>query len=188
MSLSRPRLPAPCRRGVTACSGAALLLVTVGCGGGTPTVTAPGSGATASPAPQGQVVAPARDFGDACRLLSPAEVQAAVGGGPLTATPRSDPQTGSVCTYAPASGSGVPAVTVQVSVKASAAEARQEVEQQGGSELSGVGDVARVSSQSGLGVAVFVARGSTVAVLTTVRHDVPPLAVVRLATTLAGRL
>jgi hypothetical protein len=172
------------------CVGAATLAALSACGGGgTATATAPpstGTG-TASAAPQGRVIGPARDFGDACRLLSVAEVQAALGGGPLTASSRSDPQTGSVCTYAAADG-GSPLLTVQVTVEASTAEARDAVDQLGGSPLTGIGDDARLSTRGALGTTVYLARGATLAALTTLRREVPQQALVELARTLAGRL
>jgi hypothetical protein len=168
----------------------ALLVTLSACGGGgTTTVTAPpGTGARAPAPPQGQAIGPARDFGDACRLLSAAEVQAALGGGPLTASPRSDPQAGSFCTYTPADGGGSPLLIVQVVVHRSAAEARDAVDQLGGSPLTGIGDDARLSTRGTLGTTVHLARGATLAALTTLRREVPQQALVELARTLAGRL
>jgi hypothetical protein len=101
-----------------------LVLTLVACGGGgTATGTRPpGTGQQTSAAPQGRVIAPAREFGDACRLLSTAEVQTAGGGDAVTATPRSDPQLGSFCVYTRQSTSET-VLTVQVAVQASAADA-----------------------------------------------------------------
>jgi hypothetical protein len=168
----------------------ALLATLSACGGGgTTTVTAPpGTGARTPASTQGQAVGPAREFGDACRLLSAAEVQAALGGGPLAAIPRSDPQAGSFCTYAPADGSGIPLLTVQVTIHRSPAEARDAVDQLGGSPLTGIGDDARLSTRGTLGTTVYLARGATVAALTTLRTGVPQQALAELARTLAGRL
>ncbi len=168
--------------------GAGIALVALaGCGGGdnTPTPTP----ASVSKTPLGLQVGPARDFGDACRLLSPAEVQSGLGSAPVIATPRSDPQLGSFCTYTPATGgSSVPLLTVQVVVRQSPAAARSDVEQSGGTPQSGVGDEARLAKPGGLGVAVYLVKGSTFAVLSSVHRDVTQLELVKLATTLASRL
>jgi hypothetical protein len=166
----------------------ALVLIVSACGGaGTVTGTRPpGTGTRTSSSPQGRIVAPAREFGDACRLLSAAEVQAAAGDGSLTATPRSDPQLGSFCVYTRQSTSET-VLTVQVAVQASAEDARGAVAQLGGSPLSGIGDAARVSSVDGLGTAVHVARGSTLATLST-GQALPRQVIVQLASLLARRL
>jgi hypothetical protein len=170
---------------LTLCATCTSLAVLTACGGG-------GNGSTAAPAvsptPQGLQVGPARDFGDACRLLSPAEVQSATGVGPVIGASRSDPQLGSSCTYTPSGGSSVPVLTVQVVVRQSAAAARSDVEQSGGPVATGVGDVARVSKPGGLGVAVFLARGATYAMLSSIHKDVTQEELVKLAGTLAGRL
>jgi hypothetical protein len=174
------------RARLTLCVAGTLLAVLTACGGG-------GNGSTPAPAgsptPQGLQVGPARDFGDACRLLTPAEVQSATGVGPVVGASRSDPQLGSSCTYTPATGgSSVPVLTVQVVVRQSAAAARGDVEQSGGPPLSGVGDDARSSKPGGLGVAVYLARGATYAVLSSIHKDVTQEKLVKLAGTLAGRL
>jgi hypothetical protein len=83
---------------LTLCATGTLLAVLLtACGGG-------GNGSTPAPAvsptAQGLQVGPARDFGDACRLLPPAEVQSGTGVGPVIGGSRSDPQLGSSCTYA----------------------------------------------------------------------------------------
>jgi hypothetical protein len=165
--------------------GLAALLA--GCGSGDGGAT-PSPGVT-SRTPLGLEVGPARDFGDACRLLSPAEVQSTLGTGPVTASPRSDPQLGSFCTYTPATGgASVPVLTVQVVARQSAAAARSDVEQSGGPPLSGIGDDARLSKAGGLGVAVYLSRGATFAVLSSAHKGVTQDELVRLATLLAGRL
>jgi uncharacterized protein DUF3558 len=165
--------------------GLALLLG--GCGSGDGGAT-PTPGVT-SRTPLGLVVGPARDFGDACRLLSPAEVESTLGTGPVTASPRSDPQVGSFCTYTPATGgASVPVLTVQVVVRQSAADARSDVEQSGGPPLSGIGDDARLARPGGLGVAVHLSRGATFAVLSSAHRGVTQDELVKLATLLAGRI
>lgn len=171
-----------------AMAAAALLVILSACGGGgTATGTRPpGTGARTSPSPQGRIIAPAREFGDACRLLTPAEVQAAAGDESLVATPRSDPQLGSFCVYTRPSTSET-VLTVQVTVQASAEDARDAVAQLGGSSLSGIGDAARISSVQGLGTALHVARGPALATLST-GQGLPEQAVVQLATLLARRL
>jgi hypothetical protein len=172
---------------LTLCATGTLLAVLLtACGGG-------GNGSTPAPAvsptARGLQVGPARDFGDACRLLSPAEVQSGTGVGPVIGASRSDPQLGSSCTYTQAAGgSSVPVLTVQVVVRQSAAAARSDVEQTGGPVLSGVGDVARSSMPGGLGVAVYLARGATYAALSSIHKDVTQEELVKLAGTLAGRL
>ena len=164
-----------------------LLVTLAGCGGG-------GAGASPTPGvpsrtPLGLEVGPAKDFGDACRLLSPAEVRSALGTGPVTASPRTDPQLGSFCTDTPATGgASVPVLTVQVVVRQSAAAARGDVEQSGGPPLSGIGDDARLSRPGGLGVAVYLSRGATFAVLSSAHRGVTQDELVKLATVLAGRL
>ena len=173
-------------RAATVAAALAATLAACG-GGGTATATRPpGTGRQSSAAPRGRVIAPAREFGDACRLLSTAEVQAAAGDGAVTATPRSDPQLGSFCVYTRQSTSET-VLTVQVAVQASAEDARDAVAQLGGSPLSDAGDAARISSVGGLGTAVHVARGSTLATLST-GQALPRQAVVQLATLLARRL
>jgi hypothetical protein len=166
-------------------TGTLLAVLLTACGGG-------GNGSTPAPAvsptAQGLQVGPARDFGDACRLLSPAEVQSATGVGPVIGASRSDPQLGSSCTYTQAGGSSVPVLTVQVVVRQSAAAARSDVDQTDGPALSGVGDVARSSKPGGLGVAVYLARGATYAALSSIHKDVTQEELVKLAGTLAGRL
>jgi hypothetical protein len=169
----------------TLIAGALLVLLT-GCGAGDSGSTpAPG----ASPTPFSLQVGPAKDFGDACRLLSPAEVQSGLGIGPVVASPRSDPQLGSFCTYTAASGgSSVPVLTVQVVVRQSPAAARSDVDQTGGPTLSGVGDDARLSKPGGLGFAVYLSHGATYAVLSSIHKDVTQQELVKLAGTLAGRI
>ncbi len=166
---------------------AGLVAMLAGCGSGdsgaTPT---PG---TVSRTPQGIEVGPAKDFGDACRLLSPAEVQSILGTGAVTASPRSDPQLGSFCTYPPTGGgASVPVLTVRVEVRQSAAAARSDVEQSGGPPLTGIGDDARLSRPGGLGVAVYLCRGATFAVLSSSHKGVTQDELVKLATALAGRV
>jgi hypothetical protein len=166
---------------------AGLVVLLAGCGSGDGGAT-PTPGVT-SRTPLGVEVGPARDFGDACRLLSPAEVQSTLGTGPVTASPRSDPQLGSFCTDTPATGgASVPVLTVQVVVRQSAAAARSDVDQSGGPPLSGVGDDARLSKPGGLGVAVYLSRGATFAVLSSAHRGVTQDELVRLATLLAGRI
>lgn len=178
---------------VTATARAATVVVALAAtlaacgGGGTATGTRPpGTGQQSSAAGRGRVIAPAREFGDACRLLAPAEVQTAAGDGSVTATPRSDPQLGSFCVYTRQSTSET-VLTVQVAVQASAEDARDAVSELGGSPLSGIGDAARISSADGLGTALHVARGSTLATLSS-GQALPRQAVVQLATLLARRL
>jgi hypothetical protein len=166
---------------------AGLVVLLAGCGGGDGGAS-PTPGVT-SRTPLGIEVGPARDFGDACRLLSPAEVQSTLGTGPVTASPRSDPQLGSFCTDTPATGgASVPVLTVQVVVRQSAAAARSDVDQSGGPPLSGVGDDARLSKPGGLGVAVYLSRRATFAVLSSAHRGVTQDELVKLATLLAGRL
>lgn len=165
---------------------AALLVALTGCGSGDGKPT-PSPGAVAQ-SPLALQVGPARDFGNACRLLTPAEMQSTLGTGAVAA-PRSDPQLGSFCTYTPASGgSSVPLLTVQVEVLRSPAAARLQVDQTGGPVLGGVGDAARISKPGGLGIAVYLARGATYAVLSSSHRDVTEQMLTRLAGILAGRL
>ncbi|HEY2705778.1 MAG TPA: hypothetical protein VGL20_19020 [Candidatus Dormibacteraeota bacterium] len=164
-----------------------LVALLAGCGSGD-------SGSTPTPGgpvrtPPGLEVGPAKDFGNACRLLSPAEVQSTLGSGPVAASPRSDPQLGSFCTYTPTTGgASVPVLTVQVVIRQSVAAARGDVEQSGGPPLSGVGDSARLSKPGGLGVAVYLSRGATFAVLSSAHKGVTQDELVKLATVLAGRV
>ncbi|HEY2702651.1 MAG TPA: hypothetical protein VGL20_03075 [Candidatus Dormibacteraeota bacterium] len=186
--MREPSRPRPLHAGRRLLLAAAVLLALSGCGGAG-SAPAPGTGAGSSSAPPGGVVAPARDFGDACRLLSPAEVQTALGRGPITAASEPDAQSGSRCTYTVASDqSGVPVLTLQVAVQASPAEARQAVDQIGGTALSGVGDAARSSTLGGLGVQVVLARGADLVSIATSVRDVSPRLLVGLATIVAGRL
>ncbi|HEX6492201.1 MAG TPA: DUF3558 family protein [Candidatus Dormibacteraeota bacterium] len=162
----------------------ALVLALAGCGSSSSTPTP-----TAAPStPPGLVVGPARDFGDACRLLTPAEVQSATSVGPVTAGSRKDPQLGSYCTYTPAGGSSVPVLTVQAVVEYTAAAARAMVDQSGGPTLSGVGDDARLARPGGLGSAVYLSKGTSYVVLSSIHKDVTEQELTRLAGTLAGRL
>jgi hypothetical protein len=82
----------------------------------------------------------------------------------------------------------VPVLTLQVAVQASPAEARQAVDQIGGTALSGVGDAARSSTLGGLGVQVVLARGADLVSIATSVRDVSPRLLVGLATIVAGRL
>jgi hypothetical protein len=166
---------------------AGLVVLLAGCGSGEGGAS-PTPGVT-SRTPLGIEVGPARDFGDACRLLSPAEVQSTLGTGPVTASPRSDQQLGSFCTDTPATGgASVPVLTVQVVVRQSAAAARSDVDQSGGPPLSGLGDDARLSKPGGLGVAVYLSRRATFAVLSSAHRGVTQDELVKLASILAGRL
>jgi len=164
----------------------ALVGVLAGCGGGSGSTSTP----TAAPAtPRGLVVGPAHDFGNACRLLTPAEVQSTTSVGPVTAGPRSDPQLGSFCTYTPASGgSSVPVLQLQAVVEQSAAAARAMVEQSGGPSVNGVGDVARLARPGGLGSAVYLSKGANYVVLSSIHKDVTEQELVKLAQTLVGRV
>ncbi|HEX3604702.1 MAG TPA: hypothetical protein VH134_02180 [Candidatus Dormibacteraeota bacterium] len=151
--------------------------------GGNPTASA--SAVTTKPLLQ---VGPARDFGDACKLLSASDVQSATNAGPVTPGSRTDPQLGSFCTYTLAGGTGVPLLNVQVEVLRTTAEAKGTVDASGGPALSGIGDDARASKPGGLGSAVYLSKGATYAVLSSVHKDVTPAELQKLATTLAGRL
>ncbi len=173
--------------------GAAILVALSACGGEpgvrTGATPAPDGGAHSSSAPLGQVIAPTRDFGDACRLLSAAEVQMAVARGPITASSEPNTQSGSRCAYTVTSdASGAPLVTVQVAVQPSPAEARQGVEQIGGVALRGVGDAARGSTLGGLGAQVVLSRGPDLVSIATSVEDVSQQMLIRLATIIAGRL
>jgi hypothetical protein len=162
-----------------------VLLALAGCGGSTSTPTP-----TAAPAtPPGLAVGPAKDFGDACRLLTPAEVESATSVGPLTTASAKDPQLGSTCTYNPAAGgSSVPVLTVQAVVEYSAASARSMVDQSGGPAIGGLGDDARAAKPGGLGAAVYLAKGADYVVLSSIHKGVTQSALGKLAGTLAGRL
>lgn len=162
-----------------------MVMALAGCGGSTTTSTPTPAPAT----PPGLAVGPARDFGNACRLLTAAEVQSGTSVGPLSASPRTDPNLGSYCTYTPSSGgSSVPVLTVQAIVEQSAASARAMVDQSGGATLGGVGDDARLSKPGGLGSAVYLAKGATYAVLSSIHKDVTQQELAKLAGALAGRL
>jgi hypothetical protein len=117
------------------------------------------------------------------------EVQAAAGGLPVTATPRTDPQSGSYCDYMQATryGGSSLLLSVQVSVHGSASEARDVVDQLGGSPVQGIGDVARVQVQQGVSIAVHVAHGATLAAVSTFDR-IPQQVLVRLAALVGGRL
>jgi len=156
-----------------------------GCGGSSSTPTP-----TAAPStPPGLVVGPARDFGDACRLLTASEVQSATSVGPVSPGSSKDPQLGSYCTYRPAAGgSSVPVLTVQAVIEYSAAAARAMVDQSGGPTISGVGDDARAAKPGGLGSAVYLSKGASYVVLSSIHKDVTEQALEKLAGTLAGRL
>jgi hypothetical protein len=173
--------------GMSGWLGAGVVAVALaGCGGGGGSTSTP----TAAPStPQGLAVGPAKDFGDACRLLSPAEVQSTTSVGPVTAGSRKDPNLGSYCTYTPAAGgSSVPVLTVQAVIRQSPAIARAEVDQSGGPPLSGIGDDARLSKPGGLGSAVYLSKGASYVVLSSIHKDVTQDELVKLARTLVGRL
>jgi hypothetical protein len=178
------RRPCPATRAATA-----VLVAALGAcgGGGAPGTTPPGTGAAGSHSSPAQVIPPARNFGDACRLLSAAGVQAALGGGPLVATSEVNSQLGSYCHYVTSDARADQLLTVQVIVHGSAAEARDAVDQLGASPLTGVGDVARYSTLAGAAHGIDLARGATEAVVTTV-EDVPQADLVHLAVILAHRL
>jgi hypothetical protein len=162
-----------------------LLLALAGCGssGSTPTPTA------APTTPQGLVVGPAKDFGDACRLLTAAEVESATSVGPVTAGSHEDPQLGSSCIYSPASGgSSVPVLQLQVVVEQNPATARAQVDQSGGPAISGLGDDARAAKPGGLGAALYLAKGADYVVLSSIHKAVTQSALEKLAGTLIGRL
>jgi hypothetical protein len=180
----RPRGAALTSRRVMA--GAAVVLTLTACGGTSTGSPATGS-RTASQSPQSNVIAPARDFGDACRLLSAADVQAAVGGGPITATAQNSSQQGSFCLYTQPPSGSTPVLTLQVMVQPTASDARAGVDQLGGSPLNGIGDAARLATPAGLGTQVDVARGATLAALLTVKN-LPQQALVQLARLVADRL
>ena len=161
------------------------LLALAGCGGSS-------SISTPTPAPstpQGLAVGPARAFGDACRLLTTSEVQSATSVGPLVAGPHNDPQLGSFCIYTSTSGgSSVPVLQLQAVVEQSPAAASAQVDQSGGTAVAGVGDDTRLAKPGGLGSAVYLAKGATYVVLSSIHKDVTGAELQRLAGTVAGRL
>ena len=125
--------------------------------GSSPTPAPTTDGSTPAPSPLGRVIPPAHDFGGACRLLTPGEVQASIGGGLLTASSQTNPQSGSLCSYGEAGSP--PIITLQVTVQASADEADTGIDQIGGTLLSGVGDHARIGTPQGLVTQISFARG-----------------------------
>lgn len=182
-------------------SAGAMLFVLVGlaaCGtssgsgpatGSSPTSRAASAGSNAARTPLGQVIPPVHDFGDACRLLTVMEVEAAAGGEPITAHSRTDPQTGSFCDYMQRRqyGGSVSILTIQVVVHPTASEARSAVDELGGSPLPGIGDAARLYEQPRAAMAVFTARGAELASVST-QDFLPQQTLIQLATIVAGRL
>lgn len=156
-----------------------LALGITACGGSTTAGTTP-TPSTATPL--GSLIPPAQPFGDACRLLTAAEVQKAFGDGTVSAASQSDQQIGSTCTYE----SGGLLFKIQAVVENSASDARDAVVQLGGNPVSGVGDVARYA-QSSLGTVLGLTHGPTLVVLSTSKNATQQL-LVGLATTLVGRL
>ena len=161
------------------------LVLLAGCGAGdTPQAAthAPSAPAQAGPAP------PVRD---ACTLLPAAQVASALGTGAVTASPRTDPRLGASCTYSETSSSGpgaAPLLTVEVSARRDAADARSQVDRSGGPPVAGIGDDARVSPPGGLSTAVFLARGSTFMVLFSLHQGVTADQILPLAHTVAAAL
>jgi hypothetical protein len=161
------------------------LVLLAGCGAGdTPQAAtqAPSARAQAGPAP------PVRD---ACTLLPAATAASALGTGAITASPRTDPRLGASCTYSEASSSGprgAPLLTVEVSARRDAADARSQVDRSGGPPVAGIGDDTRVSAPGGLSTAVFLAHGATFVVLFSLHHGVTAEQILPLARTVAAAL
>lgn len=142
-----------------------------------------------SPTPLGLAVGPAKNFGNACRLLSPAEVQSALGQGAVAASSRTDPQLGSFCTWTPSTAAtSVALLTVNVIVEQGASVARGQVDAAGGPAVAGLGDDAHFAKPGGLGVSLSFSKGATYVVLSSIHKDVTDEQLQKLAGTIAGRL
>lgn len=167
-------------------AGAALALL-AGCGSsdqGTATPTP-----ATSPTPLNLQVGPAKNFGNACRLLSPAEVQSGLGQGAVTASSRTDPQLGSFCTWTPSTSAvSVALLTLNVIVEQSAAVARAQVDAAGGAAVSALGDDAHFAKPGGLGVSLSFSKGATYVVLGSIHKGVTDDQLEKLAGTVVGRL
>jgi hypothetical protein len=165
------------------------LVLLAGCGAGdTPQAATQAPSAPAQPSAQAGPAPPVRD---ACTLLPAATAASALGTGAVTASPRTDPRLGASCTYSETSPSGLgaaPLLTVEVSARRDAADARSQVDRSGGSPVAGIGDDARVSAPGALSTAVFLARGATFVVLFSLHQGVTAEQILPLAHTVAAAL
>ncbi len=165
----------------------AALIVLAGCGSSDQNTPTPK--ASVSPTPFTLAVGPAKNFGNACRLLTTAEVQSGLGQGAVTASSRTDPQLGSFCTWTPsAAATSVALLSINVIVEQSAAVARSEVDLAGGPAVNGLGDDAHLAKPGGLGVALSFSKGATYVVLSSIHKGVTDDQLQKLAGTIVGRL